>query len=218
MGASSSTNAEERIRDLEVSLQHERATVSMLKASLVSEREALHRVRSNIYKGLAAGAGATLLACAAGVALLRRQVVAARLATERLCSTRHELALTDLRRHAAADLEKAEKFAVDTFARDLLPIADSLEYAQQHTQQLRDPAPAASEAPVASLSALAQGIELTERSLLDAFGKHGIAKQAPLGEQFDPNAHEAVLQVPDAKVAVAVKPIDMQSDATVGSE
>merc|ERR1719506_246548 len=52
--------------------------------------------------------------------------------------------------------------------------------------------------------ALVEGMALTEKSLLDTFRKHGIEKQHPVSERFDPNLHEAVMQVPDNSVEAGV--------------
>ncbi len=52
----------------------------------------------------------------------------------------------------------------------------------------------------ASVKALLDGVELTERELLKALEKHGIRKIEPQGEKFDPNFHQAMYEVPDASV------------------
>ena len=41
---------------------------------------------------------------------------------------------------------------------------------------------------------------MTETGLHAAFNKHGVQKVAPLGDPFDPNFHEAVMQVEDAEL------------------
>ena len=54
--------------------------------------------------------------------------------------------------------------------------------------------------PTASVKALLDGVELTERELLKALEKNGIGKIEPQGEKFDPNFHQAMYEVPDASV------------------
>ena len=49
----------------------------------------------------------------------------------------------------------------------------------------------------ASVKALLDGVELTERELLKALEKNGIRKIEPQGEKFDPNFHQAMYEVPD---------------------
>jgi molecular chaperone GrpE len=42
-----------------------------------------------------------------------------------------------------------------------------------------------------------EGVELTQRELLNAFSKHKIAKVTPArGERFDPNLHQAMFEAP----------------------
>ena len=44
------------------------------------------------------------------------------------------------------------------------------------------------------------GVELTERSLLNTLEKNGVKKFDPSGEKFDPNFQQAMYEVPDASV------------------
>ena len=44
------------------------------------------------------------------------------------------------------------------------------------------------------------GVELTERSLLNALEKNGVKKFDPIGEKFDPNFHQAMFEVPNAEI------------------
>jgi molecular chaperone GrpE len=41
-----------------------------------------------------------------------------------------------------------------------------------------------------------EGLDLTERTLLQAFARHDIESIDPKGEKFDPNLHEAISQLP----------------------
>src|SRR5262249_45731657 len=45
-----------------------------------------------------------------------------------------------------------------------------------------------------------EGVELTERELVKVMEKHGIRKFDPKGQKFDPNVHQAMLEVPDPSV------------------
>lgn len=51
------------------------------------------------------------------------------------------------------------------------------------------------------LKALAEGVEMTERSMLGALERHGVRKLEPIGEKFDPNFHQAMFEVPNTEVA-----------------
>ena len=89
------------------------------------------------------------------------------------------------RRRAEQDVEKARKFALERFTSDLLPVVDNLERALA----------AAAEAPEAN--AIAEGVDLTLRSLTDVLNKNGIELVDPTGEPFDPQFHQAMTMVPN---------------------
>ena len=59
-------------------------------------------------------------------------------------------------------------------------------------------------------------IELTERELLKALEKHGVRKFEPLGEKFDPNLHQAMLEIPDPSVPAGTVVQIMQPGYTIG--
>ncbi|KAK8845460.1 hypothetical protein IAR55_006173 [Kwoniella newhampshirensis] len=93
-------------------------------------------------------------------------------------------------RRANEEKAKASEFAITSFARALLSTADVLTTALKHVPQ---PIPAENKA----LADLHQGVELTHKALLKTFEQHGVKKVDDLlGEQFDPNMHEAVFTVP----------------------
>lgn len=93
------------------------------------------------------------------------------------------------------DLEDARKYAATGFARDLLDVVDNLGRALKSV-----PEGAREESKV--LDDLYVGVELTERSLLTAFEKHGIKKVVPSkGEKFDHKLHQAMFEVPTAELA-----------------
>jgi molecular chaperone GrpE len=85
----------------------------------------------------------------------------------------------NVRRRGAEDAEKARKFAVEKFAGELLAVKDSLEAAL------------ATDA-AASVDSLKSGVELTLKQLASVFEKNNLAEVNPLGEKFDPNAHQAI--------------------------
>ncbi len=89
--------------------------------------------------------------------------------------------LENARKQAALDVTKAHKFAIEKFAADLLPVADSLQQALavEHAtpEQLR------------------AGVELTLKQLQAAFGRAQLAEIDPAGEKFDPHRHQAMQMV-----------------------
>jgi molecular chaperone GrpE len=88
------------------------------------------------------------------------------------------------RRHTQ-DLEKAHKFALDGFVRELLQVRDSLELGIQ-----------AGQAENAGVDKLLEGSELTLKLLSDAMGKFGVEQIDPDGQPFDPEEHQAMSMQP----------------------
>lgn len=108
--------------------------------------------------------------------------------------------MENLRRRSAQDVEKAQKFALEKFAGELLPVIDSLERALEHTDKESD-----------GFKAVYEGVELTLRSLLSTIEKFGVLPIDPTGTPFDPNKHQAMSMVesnevaPNSVVAVMMK-------------
>lgn len=94
----------------------------------------------------------------------------------------------NVQRRAQQDVEKARKFALEQFAKELLPVADNLERALQ----------AAGEEDAAR--PVAEGVELTLKSLLDVLARFQIRPVDPQGEPFDPNLHQAMTMVENPEV------------------
>jgi molecular chaperone GrpE len=96
----------------------------------------------------------------------------------------------NVRRRAEREREDTAKYAVTGFARDVLPVADNLGRALAAIgPDLRGKDP--------GLDALIAGIELTDRELKSIFERHGIRRIDPLGERFDHNFHQAMMEVED---------------------
>jgi molecular chaperone GrpE len=102
--------------------------------------------------------------------------------------------MENLRKRTAKEVADARIYGITGFARDVLDIADNLQRALDavpaETRESADPI----------LKALIEGVELTERSLLNALEKNGVKKFDPSGEKFDPNFQQAMYEVPDASV------------------
>lgn len=99
--------------------------------------------------------------------------------------------MENLRRRHTRELDEARKYAMAGFARDLLDVADNMRRALAAV-----PDEAKEQEFVKNLL---EGVELTERTLLAAFDKHGIKKVVPeRGEKFDHNRHQAMFEVPTA--------------------
>jgi molecular chaperone GrpE len=92
------------------------------------------------------------------------------------------------RRRAQREMEDNSKYAVSNFARDMLPVADNL-------RRALDAIPAEARAADAALAQFATGVELTERDFLSTLERYQIKRVDPLGQPFDHNLHQAVMQV-----------------------
>ncbi len=97
--------------------------------------------------------------------------------------------LENTRRRARREVEDASKFAVAGFARETLSVADNLARALSSV-------PAEVLGNDERLAALHQGVEMTARELAAVFERQGIKRVDPVGERFDPNLHQAMLEVP----------------------
>lgn len=91
----------------------------------------------------------------------------------------------NVRRRAQEDIAKAHKFAIESFAEDLVPVMDSLEKALETND--------------ATAESMRQGVELTRRQLKAAFEKARLTEIDPKGEKFDPHRHQAISTVPAAE-------------------
>jgi molecular chaperone GrpE len=100
--------------------------------------------------------------------------------------------MENLRNRHTRELEEARRYAMAGFARDLLDVADNMRRA---LAAVPDDARRGNEL----VETLLAGVELTERTLLNAFDKHGVKKVTPeRGEKFDHNRHQAMFEVPTA--------------------
>jgi molecular chaperone GrpE len=102
--------------------------------------------------------------------------------------------MENLRKRTDREVAESRLYAVSSFARDILSVADNMRRALDAVPpELRAGAEA-------SVKALIEGVELTERELAKALEKNGVRQFSPQGEKFDPNVHQAMFEVPDATV------------------
>ncbi|HSA81491.1 MAG TPA: nucleotide exchange factor GrpE, partial [Geminicoccaceae bacterium] len=95
----------------------------------------------------------------------------------------------NLRRRSAREIEEAHKYAITGFARELLEVADNLSRALVSI-------PPRARDEIDFVRSLADGVAMTEKSLLASFERHQIAKVVPeLGSRFDHNRHQAMLEL-----------------------
>ena len=89
--------------------------------------------------------------------------------------------LDNVRKRAQRDIEAANRYGLEKFAQELLPVWDSLDLAVQNAGKAAD------------LRTLVQGSEATLQLLSKALKKIGVAPINPQGEPFDPARHEAMM-------------------------
>jgi len=88
--------------------------------------------------------------------------------------------LDNVRKRAQRDIEAANRYGLEKFAAELLPVQDSLQLAVQNAGK-------------ADSRSLAEGQEATLKLLAKALEKIGVVPINPQGEPFDPARHEAML-------------------------
>ena len=89
--------------------------------------------------------------------------------------------MDNLRKRQKRELENAHKFALDNFAKELLPVRDSLEMGLS-----------AAGADDAAMESIVEGAELTLKMLTQALEKFNIVEIDPQGQKFDPDLHQAM--------------------------
>jgi molecular chaperone GrpE len=99
--------------------------------------------------------------------------------------------MENLRRRTDREVADSRVYGVTNFARDVLGVADNMARSVSAlTAELQ-------ERDDEGIKALLEGVELTERELVNVLEKHGVKKFEPMGEKFDPNLHQAMFEMPD---------------------
>ncbi len=89
------------------------------------------------------------------------------------------------KKRCAQEIEKNNKYAISSFAKELLTVADNLHRAIE----------AVSCSNSENCEALRKGVELTENELSKVFNKFGIQKMDIMDTVFDPNFHQVIQEV-----------------------
>lgn len=120
----------------------------------------------------------------------KAEVLANELASLKDAAVRAQAEAQNVRRRAEQDVEKAHKFALEKFAKELLPVIDGLEKAVE-----------AELAAGNESTPLREGVEMTMSMLLSSIAKFGVEQVDAVGSTFDPALHEAMSMVesPDAE-------------------
>ena len=96
----------------------------------------------------------------------------------------------NMRRRAQQDIDKERKFGIERFARDLLSVADNLGRALSAVPADLDPA----------MKNVVVGVQATEREMQSILERNGVTRIAALGQPFDANLHQAMMEIEDRSV------------------
>jgi molecular chaperone GrpE len=96
----------------------------------------------------------------------------------------------NIRRRGIEDVSKAQKFAVERFAGEMLAVMDSLQ--------------AALAVETATVESFKSGMELTQKQLSGVFEKFNIGEINPVGEKFDAHKHQAISMIESEQPANTV--------------
>lgn len=93
--------------------------------------------------------------------------------------------MENVRKRSDVQAQKGRQFAIESFAKELLEVKDSLEMGID-----------AAKADGADIGQFIEGSDLTLKKLAQAFEKNNIVEIDPLGEKFNPELHEAMTHQP----------------------
>ncbi|KAG8762769.1 Mitochondrial matrix cochaperone, partial [Ceratobasidium sp. 428] len=91
----------------------------------------------------------------------------------------------NLQRNAQREKEQTRDYAITKLAKDLVGTVDVLTLALKSVPE-----------DARKGNQLYEGVEMTQRSLLQSLAKYGVEQYDPTGEKFDPNFHEALYMAP----------------------
>ena len=100
----------------------------------------------------------------------------------------------NIRQRMQKQIEEAKLFGIQSFSKDILDVADTLEKATESV-----PKKDLKENANPSLVSLHEGLKLTEVQLQKVLLKNGLTKIDAVGNMFDPKIHEALFEVTGKK-------------------
>jgi molecular chaperone GrpE len=102
--------------------------------------------------------------------------------------------MENLRKRTAREIVDSRQYAITSFARDMLTVADNLKRAIAAVPaELRS-------GDNKAVRAFIEGVEVTERGLEQTLEKHGVRSIDAKGEKFNPDFHQAMYEVETADV------------------
>ena len=90
----------------------------------------------------------------------------------------------NLKKRLTREAEELRKYAEETVLADMLPVLDNLDLALAHARS------------VEGCESLVTGVDMTRKIFLETLARHGLSAVGELGEEFDPEFHEALGVLP----------------------
>lgn len=112
--------------------------------------------------------------------------------------------MENMKRRNSQETEKTIKFAVSSFAKELLGVADNLERAINAMDGASD-----------ECKGMLEGVKLTQNELAKVFEKFGVKRFNHIGEKFDPNFERVVQEIEDKTKEAGTILAELQSGYTI---
>ena len=118
--------------------------------------------------------------------------------------------MENLRRRSERELGDTRQYAMANFAREMLTVSDNLRRAIDAlpAELRKDSEP--------GIAALIEGVEVTERGLVQTLEKFGVRPINATGEKFDPSHHQAMFEVDNAKLPAGTVAEVVQTGYLIG--
>ncbi|MCB1478296.1 MAG: nucleotide exchange factor GrpE [Tepidamorphaceae bacterium] len=152
-----------------------------------------------------AGAGPDMEAAAAAAAALAQENAELK---DRLLRTAAEM--ENLRKRTEREVRDAGQYAIASFARDILVVADNLQRALETMK------PDDGESAKIAFEQMREGVHLTKGELVRQLERHGVKQIPAQNAKFDPNMHQAIFEIPDESVPAGTVLQVTQDGYTIG--
>lgn len=128
---------------------------------------------------------------------------------------RSQAEMENLRKRTQIDIEKANRYATTSFAKELLGVADCLAGAIDFARKEIDELKGKDKECLPFLENLLKGVEMTQKQLKTAFERQGIQKMETANVVFDPNLHKVIQEVEDETKEPGTIVQELQSGYTI---
>nr|WP_294848342.1 nucleotide exchange factor GrpE [uncultured Sphingomonas sp.] len=115
--------------------------------------------------------------------------------------------LQNARRRMDKEVADTRAYAVANFARDILSVRDHLDRALLHVPT--------TDMAEGKAKSFVEGIQSTLRELDAVLARNGVTKIEAIGQQLDPNKHQAMMEIPTNNAAPGTIVEEMQSGYTI---